>query len=239
MLAKATTQRALAATEEPTITFDAAKTQAQEMPSANRVIKRLNALAKRIPRAAFMTAGALDRVTYVIVYEGEVLYAGEGYPHRATKRFKVQGLNDPDFDYVIEQYYGDPLLEIYYAASNITKAVAVEFEGILIDEFKPLFNTKPKSSIWATQPMRPADDDTFSKILPAEKLDYKFGGSPPRLSTSHCGNNAVRNSPDRENWSGMIFSPRGSSREGVCARSSIVRILGRKKSPITTAIRKN
>src|SRR5262245_12946979 len=122
----------------------------------DRFIKRLNALAKRIPRAAFMAAGALDRVTYVIVYEGEVLYAGEGYPHRATSRFKVQGLNDPDFDYVIDQYYGDPLLEVYYAASNLTKAVAVEFEGILIDEFKPPFNKRPKSSIWARQPMRPA-----------------------------------------------------------------------------------
>jgi hypothetical protein len=42
------------------------------------LINQLNALAKRIPRAAFKAQGTLDCETYVLVHDGEVIYVGEG-----------------------------------------------------------------------------------------------------------------------------------------------------------------
>lgn len=132
------------------------------------MINQLNALAKRLPRAVFKVQGTLDRVTYVYVSEDVVIYVGEGYPERATKRLEEQGVNSDDFDYVIANCG----CEVYLAASNITKAVAVEFEDILCREFNPPFNEKPTSSIWRTLPEGP---DTFSAMRSAEKKgDYQF-----------------------------------------------------------------
>jgi hypothetical protein len=148
------------------------------------MINRINALAKRIPRDAFKAAGALDCVTYVIVLDDVVLYVGEGYPHRSTDRGKKQGLNHPDLDYIIEQHYDDPSLKFYCAASNITKAVALEFEGILMDELKPLFNIRPKASIWRRQPI---GKDTFSAMKSAKKIDVQFA-EPPRSTHNSLWN---------------------------------------------------
>ena len=149
----------------------------------DRFIKRLNALAKGIKPEAFMAEGELNCVTYVLVIGHEdVLYVGEGLPHRATARFERQGFNDPELDFIIEQFYGDPSLRVYYAASNITKAVAVELERILIDEFDPPYNKRPGSSIWAYMRRRPDDDDTFSRMRSAEKIDYQFRPESPKLT---------------------------------------------------------
>jgi hypothetical protein len=140
------------------------------------MIDQLNALAARIPRAAFRAQGALNCVTYVIVYDGEVMYAGEGLPKRATLRLNVRGINSPDLDDFIAMFYDD--IEFYCAAANITKAVAVEFENVLISEFKPPFNQKSPMSIWATLPEGP---DTFNAMKSAEKIDLSlFLTKPPR-----------------------------------------------------------
>jgi hypothetical protein len=139
------------------------------------MIEQLNALAARIPRAAFKAQGALNCVTYVIVYDDEVMYVGEGASKRATLRLKQQGVNSPDLDEFIAMFYDD--IEIYCAAAKITKAVAVELENILISEFKPLFNQKPPMSIWASL----AEGlDTFNAMKPAKKIDLSQFLTPPR-----------------------------------------------------------
>jgi hypothetical protein len=141
------------------------------------MIDRLNALAKRVRREAFNAAGALDCVTYVVVHVGVgVIYVGEGLLNRATMQFEKRGKNSPELDDYIGAHW--PNFEIYIAASNITKAVAVEFEGVLIREFKPRFNERPPASIWASCAVGP---DTFVSMCSAARIDYKFV-KPPRLT---------------------------------------------------------
>jgi hypothetical protein len=64
------------------------------------------------------------------------------------------------------------------SASNITKAVALAFEGVLIREFRPQFNMRPEASKASSEVGR----DTFNDMRGAERLDYKFATKPPRYS---------------------------------------------------------
>jgi hypothetical protein len=138
------------------------------------VIDQLNTLAARIPRAAFRAEGVLDCLAYVLVHAGEVIYAGEGLSGRAILHLKDQGVNSPALADYIARYHNQ--IEIYYAAANITKAVAVELENVLIEEFKPRFNIKSPMSIWAYLPEGP---DTFGKMTSAEKVNLS-PTKPPR-----------------------------------------------------------
>ncbi|MBR0939423.1 hypothetical protein [Bradyrhizobium jicamae] len=111
-------------------------------------IDQLNALATRIPRNAFRAYGALDHLTYVLTQDGSVVYVGEGKPARATKQFVQRGKNSLAFDDFIAAHL--PKFEVFLAASNIIKAVALEFEGILMTEFTPRFNERGPASNWAS-----------------------------------------------------------------------------------------
>jgi hypothetical protein len=141
-------------------------------------VDQLNALAQRIPREVFFASGALNCVTYVLVHQrvggGEVIYAGEGLPLRATMQFEKRGKNTPELDRYIAEHW--PNFSVYIAASNITKSVAVSFEGVLIREYKPRFNIRGASSVYADVGV-----DTFDSMRGAELVDYKFAASPPRF----------------------------------------------------------
>jgi hypothetical protein len=171
-------------------------------------IAQLNALRGRIPPAAFCAKGELDCVTYLTVFRGKgthlyrragrtwhirngtVVYAGEGYLHRATEQFKrrgkVCGLAGKDFDDFIAANWPDdpaaPTFDAYLAASNITKSVALDFEGILIKEFDPPFNERsPASTGWR---LLPPGCDTFLGMQGAERLNIRFAAKPP--SATHA-----------------------------------------------------
>jgi hypothetical protein len=162
-------------------------------------IAQLNRLAEGIPPEAFRTAGELNCVTYVTVFRGEgthlygrngqtwdigdgtLLYVGEGLPARATMHLKARakipcGQAGKDFDAFIAAHW--PNFEAYLAASNITKAVAVAFEGVLLREFDPPFNDRgPASTDWRHWSPGP---DARALMRSAEKIDFRFGKEPPR-----------------------------------------------------------
>jgi hypothetical protein len=167
-------------------------------------IARLNALAAHIPPGAFCVGdNRLDCATYVTVFRGKgthvyrraghewkirngtVLYAGEGHPRRATEQFKrrgkVCGFAGKDFDDFIAANWPDdpaaPTFEAYLAASNITKSVALEFEGILIEKFDPPFNERSRASTgW---PAWPPARDTRAETNSAEQIGIVFTRGPP------------------------------------------------------------
>ena len=113
---------------------------------------RLNSLAVRIPPLAFRATGKTDHVVYVILGPDPdgvaadlvVGSVGEGKLERATKQLRRRGKNDDGFDDYIAAHW--PNFEVYLAASNVTKSVSLEFEGILMDALKPRFGVAPKRS---------------------------------------------------------------------------------------------
>jgi hypothetical protein len=143
---------------------------------ATSFIERLSALAKRIPREVFHKAGNLDCVTYVIVHDGTVIYVGEGLRKRATMQFETRGKNSKALDDFVAAHWSN--FEVYFAGSNITKAVALAFEGVLIQEFRPQFNMRPEALHASNEIGR----DTFTDMHGAERLDYNFAPKPPRYS---------------------------------------------------------
>ena len=148
-------------------------------------VAELNALAERIPPKAFsITDTALDCVAYAIVFRGAapveyerdkrvwtvqngtVVYVGEGKRGRATAQFKargkVVGYVGKEFDHFIAAHW--PNFEIYLAAANITKPVALEFERILIETFAPPFNeAPPRSSWWAARKATSTTEPTCTR----------------------------------------------------------------------------
>ena len=75
---------------------------------------------------------------------------------RATKQFCQRGKNNDGFDDYIAAHWAN--FEVYLAASNITKTVSLEFEGILTDALKPRFGAALRSHNWRWLPPGPDDN---------------------------------------------------------------------------------
>jgi hypothetical protein len=91
------------------------------------------------------------------------------------RRSAGAGKNGKELDDYIAAHW--PNFEVYYAASNVTKAVALAFEGILMRELRPLFNVAPEPTASSA-----VGRDTFNDMRGAERLDYKFVAKPPRYN---------------------------------------------------------
>ena len=114
------------------------------MTEATSFIERLSALAKRIPREVFHKAGDLDCVALRHRPRRHRHLCGRGPAqpgHDAVRdaRQKQQGVGRLHCGTLAQ--FRSPSRP----ASNITKAVALAFEGVLIREFRPQFNMRPEA----------------------------------------------------------------------------------------------